>query len=156
MTIEHDVSVVRAVPEDLDALAVLFDAYRVFYRKPSDPELARAFLRERMKRGESVIFLARDAANGDALGFTQLYPSFSSVSARRVWTLNDLYVAADARRRGVARALMERAHLHARQTGALRVVLQTAIDNANAQVLYESLGYVRQSGMFEYALELLS
>lgn len=143
----------RATLADLDALASLFDAYRVFYAKPSDPETARAFLRERLANGESVILLARDA-NGNALGFTQLYPCFSSVSARSLWILNDLFVVASARRRGVARALIERARQHAVKTGAVRLTLQTAHDNARAQALYESLGWVRQEGMLEYALEL--
>src|SRR5215469_7546293 len=82
---------------DLPALATLFDAYRVFYRQPSDPGKARDFLGERLERGESVIFLAHDGG-GAALGFTQLYPCFSSVAARRLWVLNDLYVERWARR----------------------------------------------------------
>lgn len=149
-------AVLRATLADLDDLAMLFDAYRVFYRKPSDPATAREFLRERIARDDSVIFLARDDADRAALGFTQLYPSFSSVSARRLWILNDLYVAESARRRGVARALMESARKYAMQTGALRLVLATAKDNAQAQALYESLGYAREEGMFEYALELVA
>ena len=145
--------VTQATLDDLDDLAVLFDGYRVFYERASNPAVARDFLRERLALRESVIFLARDA-NGAALGFTQLYPCFSSVSARRLWILNDLYVAEAARGRGVARALMDRAKRHALQTGALRLVLQTAHDNARAQALYESLGYVRSDGMYEYSLEL--
>lgn len=145
-------SITCATLDDLDALAVLFDAYRVFYGKSSDPDTARDFLRERLSHDQSVIFIARDDADGAALGFVQLYPSFSSVSARRIWILNDLYVAASARKRGVARALMETARQHAIQTSALRLVLQTAADNANAQALYKSLGYVRQSDMYEYSL----
>jgi len=76
----------RATLDDLDGLAALFDAYRVFYRQAADRALARAFIEERLQRGESVIFIARDAA-GEAVGFTQLYPAFSSVSARRIWIL---------------------------------------------------------------------
>ncbi len=140
--------------DDLDALATLFDAYRVFYRQPSDPTVARAFLRERLQRGESVILLSRDTHNGAALGFTQLYPSFSSVSAGRIWILNDLFVAATARRRGVARALMASARAFAVGTGALRLVLETAEDNHHARALYESLGYVREGGTRHYSLEL--
>ncbi len=148
-----DITIARATLDDLDTLTPLFDAYRVFYRKPSDPVLARDFLRERLQRGESAIFLAR-GAGGEALGFTQLYPCFSSVSARPLWILNDLYVDAAARRRGVARALMQRARRHALETGAVRLLLSTARDNHGAQALYESLGYVREDGMLDYALEL--
>jgi len=146
-------NVTQATLDDLDALAPLFDGYRVFYRRASDLPAAREFLRERLALRESVIFIARNE-RGEALGFTQLYPCFSSVSARRLWILNDLFVAESARGLGVARALMDAAHKYARQTGAIRLVLQTARDNARAQALYESLGYVRSDGMYEYSLEL--
>ena len=144
--------IVRATLGDLPALVPLFDAYRVFYRQPSDPARASAFLGERLVCGESVIFLARDGA-GAALGFTQLYPCFSSVSASRFWILNDLYVEARARRLGVARALVKAANAHAITTGAARVTLTTARENAPAQALYESLGYVRETKMLDYTLE---
>jgi ribosomal protein S18 acetylase RimI-like enzyme len=143
----------RATLDDLDALTLLFDGYRVFYERPSDRALARAFLQTRLQRGESVIFIVRDAT-GEALGFTQLYPFFSSVSAHRIWVLNDLFVSPAARRGGVARALMECARAFALETGALRLVLETAEDNHPAQALYESLGYVRESGTRHYSLEL--
>lgn len=143
----------RASLDDLDALTLLFDGYRVFYGRTSDPALARTFLQERLQHDESVIFIARDATD-EALGFTQLYPFFSSVSAHRIWVLNDLFVASNARHRGVARALMECARAFALQTGALRLVLETAEDNRPAQALYESLGYVRESGTRHYSLEL--
>ncbi|MBS0432640.1 MAG: GNAT family N-acetyltransferase [Proteobacteria bacterium] len=146
-------TVMQATLDDLDALAPLFDAYRVFYGKPSDASKARDFLRERLGLRESVVFLARDAT-GAAQGFTQLYPCFSSVGARRLWILNDLFVAESARGHGVARALMDAARKHALRTGAIRLVLQTARDNAPAQALYESLGYLRSEGMYEYSLEL--
>jgi ribosomal protein S18 acetylase RimI-like enzyme len=146
----------RASLDDLDALATLFNAYRVFYRQRSDPEAARAFLRERLQRGESVVFIARDGGHRDALGFTQLYPMFSSVSASRIWVLNDLFVAPAARKRGVARALMDRAREFATETGALRLILETTEDNRAAQALYESLGYVRESGERHYSLELVA
>jgi len=69
----------------------LIDAYRQFYKQSSDVASAYEFLKERFSHGESVIFLAFE---GDqALGFTQLYPSFSSVSMARVFILNDLFVA---------------------------------------------------------------
>lgn len=146
-------AVARAAVGDLDVLVPLFDGYRTFYGKPSDPAKARAFLRERLANDESVVFLARDP-DGSALGFTQLYPCFSSVSARRLWILNDLFVSPVARRRGVAKALLQRAREHGVETGVVRLTLQTAHDNAQAQALYESLGWVRQEGMYEYALEL--
>jgi GNAT superfamily N-acetyltransferase len=131
-----------ATPDDLETLVPLFDAYRVFYRQAPDTALARAFLRERMALRESVILLARDAA-GEGLGFIQLYPAFSSVAARRLWILNDLFVVEAARGRGIARALLERAERHAADTGAVRLTLSTAESNQPAQALYESRGWQR-------------
>lgn len=144
----------RATLADLDALTPLFDAYREFYALRPDFAIARAFLQARLCHDESVIFLARDASSSAALGFTQLYPSFSSVSARRTWILNDLFVAPDARKRGVARALMACAREFAIASGAVRVTLETSSGNRSAQSLYESLGYSREAGMRHYALQL--
>jgi ribosomal protein S18 acetylase RimI-like enzyme len=127
--------------KDADLVAPLFDSYRQFYDKPADPGRARTFIRDRLKAGESVIFVA-EGAPGEALGFVQLYPSFSSVEARPLWVLNDLYVASTARRLGVGRALMEAARQHAIETGAKRLILETVAENRNAWTLYESLGYV--------------
>lgn len=144
----------RATLADLDALAPLFDAYRVFYRQASDPEGARAFLEVRFERDESEVFLARNATDDRALGFTQLYPSFSSVSMRRMWILNDLFVLPEARNRGVARALMNAAREFGRTTGSIRLSLETAADNRPAQALYESLGYRSDAGTQYYSLPL--
>jgi len=142
----------RATTDHLDQLAPLFDQYRMFYEQPTDLTAARAFLRARLEGSESVIFLALDA--GDPAGFTQLYPTFSSVSMARVWTLNDLFVTQACRRRGVAGALMNAAAEHARETGAIRVELETQADNTAAQALYERLGYVESIGFRHYAFSL--
>ena len=125
---------------DVDQLAPLFDGYRRFYRQPSDPEGARRFLAERLEARESRVFVA-ETPEGRAVGFVQLFPSFSSVSMKRLWILNDLYVAPDARRDGVARALMERARQLAVETGAKGLILETESHNAPAKTLYEDLGW---------------
>lgn len=138
---------------DLDSLAPLFDGYRQFYGQPADLGKARSFLAERIERGESLILLARDEAGAGA-GFTQLYPLFSSVRAVRTWLLNDLFVASASRRRGVAAALLKAAAEQARERGAASLSLSTALDNAPAQALYESLGWRRESGFCEYSLGL--
>ena len=142
----------RASVADLDAVAPLFDAYRQFYGQRPDPAAARAFLNERLRRDESVIFIAVDDGERDeTLGFTQLYPSFSSVSVRRLWILNDLFVAAGVRRGGVGRRLLERAREFAVETDAKGLTLATAVDNAAAQALYESCGW-RQDEFKHYVL----
>jgi GNAT superfamily N-acetyltransferase len=145
--------IVRAASEDLDDLVPLFDGYRQFYGQRSDVAAARAFLNERIERGESVIYLAYTGPR-EAAGFTQLYPSFSSVSLKQLWILNDLFVRSDIRRGGVGRALLERARQHAAATGAKGLVLSTAITNKAAQTLYESCGWQRDDEFMHYELFL--
>jgi ribosomal protein S18 acetylase RimI-like enzyme len=133
---------VRAGLEHLEEVARLFDLYRQFYRQPADVAGARQFLRERMASGQSVVLLALDdGPSPRGVGFVQLYPSYSSVRMKPIWVLNDLFVEERGRRSGVARLLMNEAAAVARSTGAARVVLATAKDNAPAQALYRSLGY---------------
>ncbi len=142
----------RATLDDLDAVARLFDLYRVFYGKPSEPAVAKEFIRARMTQDESVILLAE--IKGDAVGFTQLYPAFSSVSATRTWILNDLLVVPEARRSGVARALLVAAADFARDDGALRLELETDHDNATAQALYHAMGWTAYDGTLRFRLPL--
>lgn len=112
----------KATETDLDQLVPLFDGYRMFYKQASNPEAARTFLTERLQKKDSVIFLAI-APDGTGLGFTQLYPSFSSVSMQRTYILNDLYVASEARKKGVGEALMETAKLFAISEGSKGLTL---------------------------------
>ena len=134
-----DTTISRAGPADLDALAVLFDAYRQFYGQAPDLARARQWLRERLRFGESVVLVAR--RGDEAAGFVQLYPMFSSVRTTRTWILNDLYVDAALRRKGVARALLDAAALFARDDGAAGISLETTRDNAAARALYRDAGW---------------
>src|SRR5258708_28943950 len=56
MSEQTDVTVRQATIFDLDLIAPLFDAYRQFYRKPSDLGLARRFLLERLQHNQSIVF----------------------------------------------------------------------------------------------------
>jgi len=132
-------SIRRAGLDDLDQLAALFDAYRQFYQQPGDLQRAGDFLRERLQRDESVILLA--SRDGAAVGFTQLYPIFSSVRTARTWLLNDLYVAERTRRGGVARGLLDAAAQFAQEGGAAGLMLETSPDNAPARALYRAAGW---------------
>lgn len=137
---------------DADTVAPLFDQYRQFYGRQSNPALARAFIAERLARHESVIFLAQNKS-GETIGFTQLFPSFTSVGAGRIWVLNDLYVVPGARRSGVGSILLEAARAHATATGSMRIELSTAQDNP-ARKLYESHGYMKDDEFIHYSLSL--
>ena len=138
---------------DIDELGRLFDGYRVFYERASDPDLARLFLTNRLEKNESTIFIAC-TSDGSGCGFTQLFRSFSSVSAKQIWVLNDLYVDQSSRRKGVGRLLMNRARQFAVDTESKGILLETGIDNVNAQALYESLGYAKNTDSFYYFLDV--
>lgn len=150
------IAIRRAVVEDVDRLAPLFDAYRQFYRQPVDLSLARQFLADRLAHNGSVVFLAETAGTSapEICGFTQLYPLFSSVACRPTWLLSDLFVARAFRRGGVGRRLMEAAHAFAREQGSATVELDTAHTNTTAQALYESLGYQQDLEFRHYVLRL--
>ena len=108
-----------------------------------------------LRRGESIVFLALEATRGRrALGFTQLYPAWCSVAAKPYYVLYDLFVVPEARRRSIARGLMDRAREYANEVGAYRLELQTARTNRSAQALYESLGWVRDDVFLTYTLRL--
>ena len=141
----------RATDADIARIAPLFDAYRSFYGQPPDIARADAFLRERLARGESALLLAE--RDGEALGFTQLYPLFSSVRTARLWLLNDLFVADSARRQGVARGLLDAAAAFAREQGAAGLMLETGRDNHPARALYRAAGWNEDASQW-YSLHL--
>ncbi len=146
------VAVRRATAADVDALAPLFDAYRVFYAQASDLAAARGFLDARLRNGESTVLIATH--EGSMVGFTQLYPMFSSVRLARTWVLNDLFVASHARRCGIARALLAAAADFARDDGALRLELETTPGNAGAQALYRDRGWQAYDETLRFHLPL--
>jgi ribosomal protein S18 acetylase RimI-like enzyme len=124
----------------------LFDKYRMFYRQPSDITLAQNFIRDRIENNESIIFVAV-VKRGDTVipvGFTQLYPDYSSVRAIKNWILNDLYVDTGFRKQGIGETLIKSAMEFAKKEGAKYVELSTAVDNCNAQSLYTAIGFKKQ------------
>ena len=135
------IQVRQAVLSDIEAVALLFDEYRQFYGRESNVDAGRRFLLSRFNHGDSVIFIA--ANDGEPIGFTQLYPSFSSLSLARIFVLNDLYVKPSARRVGAAQQLLNAAAEYARTVGAAWLTLSTAVTNESAQALYEKNGWQR-------------
>ncbi|MFS0821810.1 N-acetyltransferase family protein [Bacillus sp. 1P02SD] len=142
----------QATKEDFEGVANLFNAYRMFYQQESDVEGAMTYIKARMESNESVIFVAKD--KGNYVGFTQLYPTFSSISMKKAWILNDLYVDSKARKQGVGELLLQKAKEYALETGAKSLSLSTAADNITARRLYEKNGYKRDSQFYHYELEL--
>ncbi len=142
----------RATSHELAELVPLFAGYLRFYQRPADEARIAAFLGERLRGAQSVVFLAYQAER--AVGFVQLYPAFASLALAPSWILNDLFVAPQARGAGVGRALMEAARGLGSDTGAAELCLQTARDNLDAQRLYESLGYRHDDEFLTYSLDL--
>jgi GNAT superfamily N-acetyltransferase len=142
----------QATLADLDELVPLFDGYRTFYGQTPDRELARSFLLDRFRNLQSVIFMAQLADR--AIGFAQLFPSFSSGRAARTFILNDLFVAPEARGQGAGKALLKAAAEYGKAVGAVRLTLATAHDNLTARSLYEAAGWSRETAFVTYNLPL--
>lgn len=140
--------ITQATEKDLSELVPLFDRYRCFYRQVSDPSAAAQYLRSRMQQDEAVVFLARDD-QGQAVGFTLLYNSFSSVSMQPIMILNDLYVEKGFRNKGIGERLLKEAQGYCRSLANKGLALETAVDNP-AQHLYERLGWQKDSHCFHY------
>jgi ribosomal protein S18 acetylase RimI-like enzyme len=136
--------------EESNLVVPLFDLYRQFYKQESDIRLAENFIRERLSHKESVIFVAIE--NHIPVGFTQLYPKYSSMRASKNWILNDLYVMSEYRNTGVGRDLIAKAMEFAKSEDATFVQLETAIDNYTAQHLYEAIGFEKQEPDTEFLL----
>lgn len=123
----------------------LFDKYRVFYKQQSDIELAKNFIQARLDNDESVVFVAMVDEKSKPVGFTQLYPKYSSAGAVKNWILNDLYVDKEYRKQGIGEKLIKTAMNFAKENNATFVELSTAVDNYTAQSLYEQIGFEKQN-----------
>lgn len=146
-------TIALATTADIADVGQAFDAYRQFYRQPADLEGARAFIRDHITQNTSRIWIARDVENA-LMGFTQVYPSFSSVGMRPIWIVNDLFVHPDVRRQGVARELLDAVLRSGHSKGISSLVLATEITNNAAQSLYRSLGYVQDTQFLHFRLPL--
>ena len=129
-------------------ISPLFNAYRMFYEQESNMEAATDFIKERLQNKESIIFAAK--IDNHYVGFTQLYPTFSSVAMKRAFILNDLFVIEGYRKNGVAKALMDTAFQFAIHQGARFITLETGANNTKAQALYEKMGMTIDNDVKHY------
>lgn len=129
-------------------IAPLFDSYRMFYEQESNVGAATVFLKERLRNKESIILVAK--MDDHYVGFTQLYPTFSSVAMKRAYILNDLFVVERYRKNGVAKALMNAAFQFAANQDSRFVALETGANNMKAQALYEKMGMTTEKDVKHY------
>ena len=145
-------SIRKANLQDLAQLSQLFDEYRTFYHKSSDRSAAQQFLSERLENNDSEIFVAEDGSQ--LVGFTQLYPLFSSTRMKRYWLLNDLYVNPNFRGKGFSKALIEEAKVLCRTSDSCGMYLETGKENMIGNQLYPSVGFKKYDEVNFYEWEI--
>jgi len=129
--------------ENLAEVLPLVAAYQQFYEATPDEERNRRhFGRFLEDHTQGILFLAR-GPDGAPWGMATLYFTNSSVRACVQCLMNDLYVVPQSRGQGVGRALIEHCREYARQRGYDAIVWTTAMSNATAQRLYDSLPSTR-------------
>jgi GNAT superfamily N-acetyltransferase len=143
-----NLTIERATAGDLEALLPLVTAYREFYEQRADAVRERALIARHLNTGTSTIFVAR--CDGDAVGFVQLFQTFSTVWLGPSLILEDLFVLPSARGAGIATKLLERALTYSRETSAVGMFLETAMDNRTAQRVYERAGWTREGRFYKY------
>lgn len=141
--------IIQATEKELDQLVDLFDAYRVWYRKSSDKNVAKEFLLERMQLKESIIYVCENE-KGNLVGFTQLYPIFSSTRMKRMWLLNDLFVSPEYRGQGVSKMLINKAKELAKSNHAAGILLETETNNDIGNKLYPRMGFELEKNNFYF------
>ncbi|KXF82825.1 GNAT family N-acetyltransferase [Enterovibrio coralii] len=143
----------RADMSDLDEIVKLYEKYLDFYEVDRTGKNPLAYLQERLKNDESIIYFATTDDNEFA-GFTQLYPLYCSLEMKRTWLLYDLFVDEKFRKEGVGQLLLERADQLAQETDSAFIMLSTATDNVKAQHLYEKNGYEKDVDFYTYLKHL--
>lgn len=136
--------IITATTEHIEELVPLFNDYRIFYKQVSNQDAAKNFLLDRLKNKDSIIFVAY--IDNKAVGFTQLYPLFSSVAMCAMYLLNDLYINSGYRNLGIGEALINQAKQLCEAENNKGLAIQTAFDNP-AQKLYQRLGFKPDSDL---------
>ncbi|GLU56031.1 hypothetical protein Dfri01_54920 [Dyadobacter frigoris] len=104
-------------------------------------------------KNQAVIFVAIDEESEEYMGFTLLYPMFSSLKTKSTWTLNDMFISEKFRKFGIASKLLEKVKEFGAETDAQWITLKTGTENLKAQALYEKFGFKKDEGHFYYYLE---
>ena len=137
---------------DRDAWAELFQAYMAFYGcPPSDAALETSWGWITEPEGPMECLLA--VKDDQVVGFAQYRAVPETLTGAWFGQLDDLYVAPDARRQGMAEALMTSLEDIARARSWFKLAWITADDNATARRLYDRVGNASNWVVYERALE---
>ncbi len=144
----------KANINEAELIAPLFNEYRKFYQQKDNIRLSAQFLQARLSNSQSIVFFAFDSIKKICCGFLQLYPSFSSVNAKSILILNDLFVDKNYRKQGIGKNLIINSHNFAIAQGYASVNLSTLADNHSAQKFYQNLGYKENTQYINYKINL--
>jgi GNAT superfamily N-acetyltransferase len=137
---------------EIEALAEIFDQYRVNYGEASDVVRSASWLDENLGTSHLRVFVAEDSARFVGFAITMGVPA--SLRLARFWQIRDLFVLPTHRRLGVGRALLGSVREAAIASSALRLVVQTEDDNDPALSLYADSGYALIKGYCSLMLPL--
>ena len=146
------IKIIKAKKENYKEVGFLFDLYRQFYKYKTEIKKSTKYIKERISKKESTIFLCY--CDKEPAGFVQLYETFDSLNINKKLVLYDLYVKKEFRQNGIGKSLMDIAKKFGRKKKIKLIELSTAITNKKAQSLYESLEYKRDKEYYNYYLEL--
>ncbi|WP_158839220.1 GNAT family N-acetyltransferase [Polaribacter sp. L3A8] len=148
-----NIKIIEGKIELLEPITQLYNEYMLFYKQPSNIPKYRAYLKDRMLQDNTIFCLAVDA-NNNAVGFTQNFNSYSSLSLHPILVLNDLFVSSNYRRKGIAEMLIKKTFQLAKKANMFRVDLRTSKDNTGAQKLYNKMNFIRDENVYTYRCEL--
>jgi len=146
------IKIIKAKKENYKEVGFLFDLYRQFYKYKTEIKKSTKYIRERISKKESTIFLCY--CDKEPAGFVQLYETFDSLNINKKLVLYDLYVKKEFRQIGIGKSLMDIAKKFGHKKKIKLIELSTAITNKKAQSLYESLEYKRDKEYYNYYLEI--
>ncbi|KGQ69992.1 hypothetical protein A1D23_11140 [Chelonobacter oris] len=109
---------------NLELILPLFEQYRREQGMNDNPERALAFLANRIRFSESILFIAVN--DQQAVGFVQLYPRLSSVRLQRYWQLTDIFVTQIPNQQEILRELLRKSREFVSFTQSNLLVVESA------------------------------
>jgi len=149
------ITIRRATGDDYDGWLALWAGYNAFYGRKDATALPEALNRltwERLQSSSEPMHLLVASEEEELLGFAHLIFHQTTISPNPTCYLQDLFVAPEARRRGIAEQLIKAGAAEARSAGAAKLYWQTHQSNSAARHLYDRLAEHR--GFIVYDVRL--